>query len=78
MPVIPVALNSGLYWPKKSFLHHPGTIVVQFLPAIPPGLDSRAFLAALEKSLETASSRLVLEAAEGRPIPAVMAESSRL
>jgi 1-acyl-sn-glycerol-3-phosphate acyltransferase len=77
VPVVPVALNSGLYWPKKSFLHYPGTIVVQFLAAIPPGLDSRAFLAALEKSLETASSRLVLEAAEGRPIPAATAENSR-
>jgi 1-acyl-sn-glycerol-3-phosphate acyltransferase len=77
VPVVPVALNSGLYWPKKSFLHYPGTIVVQFLAAIPPGLDSRAFLAALEKSLETASSRLVLEAVEGRPIPAATPENSR-
>jgi 1-acyl-sn-glycerol-3-phosphate acyltransferase len=67
VPVVPVALNSGLYWPRKSFLHYPGTIVVEFLPAIPPGLDSRAFLTALETSLETASSRLILEAIEGRP-----------
>jgi 1-acyl-sn-glycerol-3-phosphate acyltransferase len=67
VPVVPVALNSGLYWPRKSFLHYPGTIVVEFLPPIPPGLDSRAFLTTLEKSLETASSRLILETVEGRP-----------
>jgi 1-acyl-sn-glycerol-3-phosphate acyltransferase len=60
-----VALNSGLYWPRKSFLHYPGTIVVQFLPQIPPGLDSRSFLAALERDIEAASSRLVLETVEG-------------
>lgn len=63
VPVVPVALNSGLRWPRRSFLHYPGTIVVEFLPAIPPGLDSRAFLARLQQTIETASRRLV---AEGR------------
>jgi 1-acyl-sn-glycerol-3-phosphate acyltransferase len=63
VPVVPVALNSGLYWPRRSFLHYPGTIVIEFLPAIPPGLDSRAFLATLQERIETASRRL---AAEGR------------
>jgi 1-acyl-sn-glycerol-3-phosphate acyltransferase len=63
VPVVPIALNSGLYWPRRQFLHHPGTIVVEFLPAIPPGLDSRAFLAKLKESIETASKRLL---AEGR------------
>ncbi len=67
VPVVPVALNSGLYWPRKSFLHFPGTIVVEFLPAIPPGLDSKTFLATLEKSIEIGSSRLLLETVEGRP-----------
>ncbi len=63
IPVVPVALNSGLYWPRRSFFHYPGTVVVEFLPAIPPGLDSRTFLARLQESIETASRRLV---AEGR------------
>jgi 1-acyl-sn-glycerol-3-phosphate acyltransferase len=69
VPVVPVALNSGLYWPRKSFLHYPGTIVVEFLPPIPAGLDSRTFLAELENALEAASARLVLETVEGRPRP---------
>jgi 1-acyl-sn-glycerol-3-phosphate acyltransferase len=62
-PAVPVALNSGLYWPRRTFLHQPGTIVVEFLPAIPPGLDSRAFLTRLQTAIESASDRLV---AEGR------------
>jgi 1-acyl-sn-glycerol-3-phosphate acyltransferase len=66
VPVVPVALNSGLYWPRRSFLHYPGTIVIEFLPAIPPGLDSRAFLATLQERIETASKRLI---AEGRTAP---------
>ncbi|MEJ0013962.1 MAG: 1-acyl-sn-glycerol-3-phosphate acyltransferase [Bauldia sp.] len=63
IPVVPVALNSGVVWPRNSFLHYPGKIVIEFLPAIPPGLDSRAFLTRLQDSIETASRRLV---AEGR------------
>ena len=62
VPVVPVALNSGLFWPRRSLLHYPGTIVVEFLPPIPAGLDSRAFLARLQETIETASNRLVTEA----------------
>jgi 1-acyl-sn-glycerol-3-phosphate acyltransferase len=63
VPVVPVALNSGLFWPRRQFVHLPGTIVVEFLPAIPPGLDSRAFLNRLQGAIETASDTLE---AEGR------------
>ena len=30
--VLPVALNSGLYWPKNSFAIKPGEIIIEFLP----------------------------------------------
>ena len=62
VPVVPVAVNSGVFWPRRSFLHYPGTIVMEFLPAISPGLDSRTFLARLEAQIETASKRLLAEA----------------
>jgi 1-acyl-sn-glycerol-3-phosphate acyltransferase len=69
VPVVPVALNSGLFWPRRQFVHQPGTIVIEFLPAIPPGLDSRAFLTRLQGAIETASNALVEEgrAALGEP-----------
>ena len=67
VPVVPVALNSGVFWPRRSFLRYPGRIVFEFLPAIPPGLDSRAFLARLETTIETASNRLVAEARREDP-----------
>src|SRR5690606_21388864 len=44
VPVVPVALNSGLFWGRRSFIKQPGRIVVQFLPPIPPGLERRAFM----------------------------------
>jgi 1-acyl-sn-glycerol-3-phosphate acyltransferase len=61
-PVVPVALNSGLFWSRRGFLKRPGLIVVEFLPPIPPGLDRRAFEALLAERLETATDRLIAEA----------------
>lgn len=69
VPVVPVAVNSGLYWPRRSFLHYPGTIIVDILPPIPPGLESRAFLDRLEKTIETACDRLLAEANRASPRP---------
>ncbi len=58
LPVVPVALNSGLFWPRRSGRLRPGVITVQYLPPIPPGLPRRDFMAALETSIEQASAIL--------------------
>jgi len=58
LPVVPVALNSGLFWGRRSFHKLPGRIVVEFLPSIAPGLDRRIFMAALAAAIETAADRL--------------------
>ena len=59
-PVVPVALNSGLFWGKRAFLKKPGTIVVQILPPIPPGLDRKALMRELEGRIEPAARALAL------------------
>jgi 1-acyl-sn-glycerol-3-phosphate acyltransferase len=56
-PCVPVALNSGLYW--QGFWKHPGTIVLEFLPAIPPGLKRAEFMRELETRIETATTALL-------------------
>jgi len=61
-PTVPVALNSGLFWARRSFIKRPGRIVVAFLPPIPPGLDRRTFLAEVERRIETATQALIDEA----------------
>ena len=58
-PCIPVALNSGLFWPRRGFVRRPGTIVLEYLPPIPPGLRRREFMALLEERIETASTALI-------------------
>ncbi|MEJ1967595.1 MAG: lysophospholipid acyltransferase family protein [Rhizomicrobium sp.] len=63
-PCYPVALNSGLFWTGPvGFLKKKGTIVIEFLPPIPPGLPRRAFMARLQEEIETATDTLI---AEGR------------
>lgn len=64
-PVIPVALNSGLWWGRQSFLKYPGLITLEALPALPRGLDRSTFLAELEHRIEAATERLVAEAEGG-------------
>jgi 1-acyl-sn-glycerol-3-phosphate acyltransferase len=63
VPCLPVAVNSGLYWPRRSFLRHPGTVVLEVLDPIAPGLARDAFFRELQARLEAASDRLL---AEGR------------
>ncbi len=74
LPIVPVALNSGLFWGRRSFLKRSGRILVEYLPAIEPGLDRRYVMAELERRVEHATAVLVCEsmAAENisRAIPA--------
>lgn len=58
VPVIPVALNSGLFWGRRSPLKHPGQITIQFLPPIQPGLSRVEFMAKLTDRIESACEKL--------------------
>jgi 1-acyl-sn-glycerol-3-phosphate acyltransferase len=66
VPCVPLALNSGLFWPRRSLLRYPGTVVVEALEPIAPGLDRRVFLGQLQDRLEEASTRLFKEATSGK------------
>ena len=59
VPCVPVALNSGLFWPRRTFMRYPGTLVVEFLDPLPPGLSRKDFIARIAESIEAASNRLV-------------------
>jgi len=61
VPVVPVALNSGFFWPRRQLMRHPGTIVLEFLEPIPPGLRRKEFDAQLQNRIENATSALELE-----------------
>tara|TARA_Y100001970_G_scaffold294370_1_gene451930 strand:+ start:30354 stop:31106 length:753 start_codon:yes stop_codon:yes gene_type:complete len=59
--VVPVIHNSGMHWPPRSFRKYPGKIILQFLPAIEPGLNREKFMFRLENTMEEAMSDLLTE-----------------
>jgi len=66
-PLVPVALNSGVFWQRRSFLKRPGRITIEILPPVPPGQDRRAFMAHLQQTIEQASDTLAAEARRNYP-----------
>ena len=59
VPCVPVALNSGLFWPRRTFMRYPGTLVVEFLDPLPPGLTRKQFIERISTSIEHTTNRLV-------------------
>jgi 1-acyl-sn-glycerol-3-phosphate acyltransferase len=59
VPCLPVALNSGLFWPRRTFMRYPGTLVVEFLDPLPAGLPRKDFIPRIMASIEAATRRLV-------------------
>jgi 1-acyl-sn-glycerol-3-phosphate acyltransferase len=62
---LPIALNSGLFWPRRSIRRYPGTVLVEVLDPIAPGLDKDAFFERLQRDLEAATARLLAEGERG-------------
>lgn len=62
MPVVPVALNSGMFWPRSSFAHIPGKIIVEFMEPMKVHGDKNEFIAELQKRIEDKCAELNEEA----------------
>lgn len=61
-PIVPVALNSGLFWPKHGLLTHPGRIIVEFLEPMSPALDKKSFMKDLQVRVDAKTEDLCQEA----------------
>jgi 1-acyl-sn-glycerol-3-phosphate acyltransferase len=70
VPIVPVALNSGLFWGRRQLRKRPGTITLRILPPLRPGGDRRALMAELEAAIEQATHELCAAAGEGAERPA--------
>lgn len=71
VPIVPVALNSGLFWGRNSLILWPGTAKAHFLPPIEPGLTQSQMQKRMIETIETATNKLIIEAADAglaRPI----------
>ena len=58
-PIIPVALNSGLFWPKNSWFKYPGTMTLKILPELDKNLDNKSTLHELKKTIDENSASLL-------------------
>ncbi|MGZ2485549.1 1-acyl-sn-glycerol-3-phosphate acyltransferase [Rhizobium pisi] len=67
IPVVPVAMHPGLFWPRRSFRRYPGHFKVKILPPIMPGMDPDAFFAHLIEVTERASDELLIDTVERNP-----------
>ncbi|MBE9555759.1 MAG: 1-acyl-sn-glycerol-3-phosphate acyltransferase [Proteobacteria bacterium] len=81
VPVVPVAINSGLFWPRRLMGKQPGIITVEYLEPIEPGLDRKTFIKLLAERTEPATARLEAEALERfpylpRPVPKAAASQA--
>lgn len=63
-PVVPIALNTGLFWPRKKYICKAGTLTIEFLPPIEPGMKRREFMERLKTDIESKSQELVSEGRE--------------
>lgn len=68
---IPAATNVGLFWPKHGMLRQPGLAVMEFLPAIAPGLPVPDFMKLVERTVETASLTLMRQSGWSDPTPII-------
>jgi 1-acyl-sn-glycerol-3-phosphate acyltransferase len=71
VPLIPAAINSGLFWGRRSFTKRPGRITLEFLEPIPPGWPRRRLMQELEQRIERATT--ALEEAARNPRAAIAA-----
>lgn len=62
IPIVPVALNSGVYWKRNAWIKKPGIVTFEILPAIPPGQNPKASFETVKTLLEDHSDRLCSEA----------------
>jgi 1-acyl-sn-glycerol-3-phosphate acyltransferase len=70
-----VALNSGLYWPRRELIRYPGTIIVEILDPLPPGLPRAEFRTELQRRIEEAAGRLIIEAERSANPPPISVEA---
>ena len=67
LPVIPVALNTGMFWPRSCFTHLSGKVIIEFMEPMFPGKDKNAFIDDLQAKIEAKCKELNEETVRNYP-----------
>jgi len=78
VPCVPIALNSGLFWPRRRFLRFPGTVRVEILDPILPGVDRNTAFARLQDEIEAATARLITEGTQDQNLANNMSSAAMM
>lgn len=57
-PLVPVALNTGLFWPKRQYVKKAGKATIAFLPPVAAGLQNNDMVEAVRDAIEGKSESL--------------------
>ena len=57
--VLPVAVNSGQFWPKNIIIKKSGKIIIKFLKLIPSQLEKSEFLKTIESVIEEETNKII-------------------
>tara|TARA_X000000368_G_C22844142_1_gene629057 strand:+ start:80 stop:778 length:699 start_codon:yes stop_codon:yes gene_type:complete len=57
--ILPVAVNSGKYWPKDTFIKNPGNIIIKILPLINSNIERKEILKLVESKIENATNKII-------------------
>ncbi len=77
VPVVPVALNTGLFWEKNSFLRHPGKIIIEFMKPLPLGLEKKEFMKELQSRIEAKCAELNAESVKNYPAAQIILDKHK-
>lgn len=75
VPVVPIAHNAGLYWPKNSFYRYKGTLTIKILPPIDISLDKKQFLAKLINDIEQNCNELLMALTNEKKPPPLLEQA---
>ncbi|MFH1803771.1 MAG: lysophospholipid acyltransferase family protein [Pseudomonadota bacterium] len=52
VPMIPVALNSGMFWGRHKFMKYGGEVTLEYLEPVKPGLDRKTFMSEIKSRID--------------------------
>lgn len=61
LPIIPMALNTGIFYPRQKWCKKPGRVIFEFMPPMMPSDDASNTLKKIETMVEEKTSNLMEE-----------------
>ncbi|MEC7577331.1 MAG: lysophospholipid acyltransferase family protein [Pseudomonadota bacterium] len=61
LKIVPLAMNTGVFWPRNAFIKKGGKVIFEFMPAVETGLSTQEGLAIIQEAVESKTAALIAE-----------------